>query len=80
MLESTSTYDNATFASLGVTPGVYVWSWGSGATDDTFTLDIGTAAVPESSTWALMLLGFVGLGFAAHRSAKLKASIGFSAA
>ena len=26
--------------------------------------------VPEPSTWALMLLGFAGLGFAAHRRAK----------
>jgi hypothetical protein len=24
-------------------------------------------AVPEPSTWAMMLLGFAGLGFAAHR-------------
>ena len=26
-----------------------------------------TAAVPEPSTWAMMLLGFCGLGFAAYR-------------
>ena len=26
------------------------------------------AAVPEPSTWAMMLLGFAGLGFAFHRS------------
>ena len=25
------------------------------------------SAVPEASTWAMMLLGFVGLGFAAYR-------------
>jgi hypothetical protein len=24
-------------------------------------------AVPEPSTWAMMLIGFAGLGFAAHR-------------
>jgi hypothetical protein len=28
---------------------------------------ITTPAVPEPSTWAMMLLGFVGLGFLAHR-------------
>jgi hypothetical protein len=39
-LSDTSTYDNATFATLGVTPGTYVWSWGTGADADTFTLDI----------------------------------------
>jgi phospholipase/lecithinase/hemolysin len=29
--------------------------------------------VPEPSTWAMMLLGFLGLGFAGYRSAKAKA-------
>jgi hypothetical protein len=54
LLSDTSTYNNATFASLGVTEGTYVWSWGSGATADSFTLDVG--AVPEPSTWAAGLL------------------------
>ena len=35
----------ATFASLGVTPGTHVWTWGSGA-DDSFTLQIGPTSVP----------------------------------
>jgi hypothetical protein len=38
------------------------------------------AAVPEPATWAMALLGFAGLGFAAHRRAKLKGPVGFSAA
>jgi hypothetical protein len=29
--------------------------------------------VPEPSTWAMMMLGFVGLGFAAFRRAKARA-------
>jgi hypothetical protein len=38
-----------------------------------YTLTIG--AVPEPSTWALMLLGFAGLGFAGYRrSAKAVAT------
>jgi hypothetical protein len=38
---------------------------------DNVSLDV-TAAVPEPSTWAMMILGFVGLGFAAYRrNAKL---------
>jgi hypothetical protein len=34
----------------------------------TETLTFGVAAVPEPSTWAMMLLGFVGLGFAFRQS------------
>jgi hypothetical protein len=63
LLSDSSTYDNATFASLGVTPGTHEWTWGSGANADSFTLQIGPAsAIPEPSTWAMMLLGFAGLG------------------
>ena len=41
-----------------------------------FDLAIG-GAVPEPSTWAMMLIGFVGLGFAAHRrSAKGRPPLG----
>jgi hypothetical protein len=34
---------------------------------DPVTLVITTAAVPEPSTWAMMILGFAGLGFMAYR-------------
>ncbi len=37
-LSDTSTYDDQTFATLGVTPGVYKWTWGTGAHADTLTL------------------------------------------
>ena len=33
-----------------------------------------SSAVPEPSTWAMMLLGFAGLGFAGYRKAKAVAS------
>jgi hypothetical protein len=49
-----------------VTPGTYEWMWGNG-TNQNFTLVIGSA-VPEPSTWAmLLLLGFAGIGFMAYR-------------
>jgi hypothetical protein len=61
-LSDTARYSGQTFASLSVTPGIYIWTWGSGANADSFTLD---AVVPEPSTWVMMLVGFAGLGLAA---------------
>lgn len=57
-LSDTATYDNATFASLGVTPGTYTWTWGL-TPDRSFTLDV---LVPEPGSLAifggsLLLLG-----------------------
>jgi len=34
-----------------------------------------TAAAPEPSTWAMMVLGFIGLGYAAFRQRKTKISM-----
>lgn len=56
-LSSMSTYDNQTFASLEAVPGTYVWTWGSGADADSFTLQIGPAvAVHEPSSIAFLTL------------------------
>ncbi len=66
---STATWSNATIANLGLMPGAYVWTWGSGASADSFTIDIvasgvgGVPAAPEPATWAMMLLGLAGLSF-----------------
>jgi hypothetical protein len=73
-LSDTATYDNATFASLGVTPGVYEWTWGTGA-DQSFTLDVGASPVPEPSTWAMMLIGFGGIGYAGYRTSRKSAAL-----
>lgn len=68
-LSTSSTWDNASFASLGLTPGTYVWTWGSAA-DQSFTLIIENAVpvgVPEPAALgmfgfgALLIGAFVGL-------------------
>jgi hypothetical protein len=65
-LSDISTYNNATFASLGATPGVYEWTWGTGANQN-FTLKIGAAAMPDSgSTFGLLFLALTVL-FGASR-------------
>ena len=62
-LSSTATWSNATFASLGVMPGTYVWSWGDGPNQN-FTLIIGGSVPDSGSTVCLLgcaLLGLVSL-------------------
>ena len=59
-LTDSMTFNNATFASLGVTTGTYVWSWGDGA-NQRFTL-----RVPDGGT-TVSLLSFALLGLAAVR-------------
>jgi hypothetical protein len=73
-LSDTSTYDNQTFASLGMTPGVYESTWGAGANQN-FTLVIGASPVPDPSTWTMMLIGFAGLGYASHQASRKSAAV-----
>jgi hypothetical protein len=65
-LSATSTYSNATFASLGITPGTYIYTWGTGADADRFTLLIGGPGVPDGGS-TVSLLGSALLGLAALR-------------
>jgi hypothetical protein len=60
------TFNNATFASLGVTPGTYTWTWGTGLPNQNFTLTIQRAGVPDGGS-TVSLLGFALLGLAALR-------------
>ncbi len=73
-LASSATWTGQTFSSLGVTPGTYTWTWGSGPTADFLTLN--AVAVPEPATNAMLALGIVVLAAPAvryQRSRKKKA-------
>ena len=66
-LSNSSTYNSATFASLGVTPGTYTWTWGTGLPNQNFTLQIGPVpgpSVPDGGS-TVCLLGFGLLSLAA---------------
>jgi hypothetical protein len=66
-LSDMATYAGQTFSTLGVTPGTYEWTWGTGANQN-FTLQIGPAtAVPEPSALLLLGAGLVGLALASIR-------------
>jgi hypothetical protein len=67
-LSDSMTFNNATFASLGVTPGTYVWSWGTGVNQN-FTLQIGSVGVPgvPDGGSTVSLFGCALLGLAALR-------------
>ena len=58
-LSDTSTYDNETLSTLGVTPGTYEWAWGTGP-DQNFTLVLG-APVPEPASALLLGAALAGL-------------------
>jgi hypothetical protein len=63
-LSFTDTIRMRTIAGLGITTDTYVWTWGSGATADSFTIYAGVPLpTPDSgSTVLLMGLGLASLG------------------
>jgi PEP-CTERM motif len=68
-LSGTDTFDSTSLALLGLTDGTYTYTWGTGNHADSLTINIG--AVPEPSTWAMMILGFAAVSFVAyHRKSK----------
>ena len=53
------------------TPGVYTLANSLSESIDFVTL----TAVPEPATWAMLLMGFAGLGWAGYRRAKRRAAV-----
>jgi PEP-CTERM motif len=64
---------NAGLPVFGASPGRFTSVMTDVHNEDlgsTFTFTLVSGAVPEPSTWAMMLLGFAGLSFAGYRKAK----------
>jgi len=67
-LAGTDTYSGQTFSSLGLTPGKYTWTWGTGVNADSLTVDV----VPEPCTLTLAgIAAASGLGYFGWRRRKL---------
>ena len=60
-LSSSMEFVGQTFASIGLTPGKYVWNWGSGVNADSFTVQIGPRAIPEPASMLAVGAGLLGL-------------------
>jgi hypothetical protein len=54
-LSGSSTFTGKTIAGLGLTPGTYVYTWGTGGNADSLRIQIGAA--PEPSTLVLAAVG-----------------------
>ena len=65
------------FAPIDVTGGI--WTFDAPVQVGTWEIRV-TQAVPEPSTWAMLLLGFAGLGFMAYRPKNNQSKIALNAA
>jgi hypothetical protein len=60
-----STYVGQSLASMGLTPGTYVWRWGQGLPNQSLTLNI--TSVPEPSMAGVVGLAVLGFGLTRRR-------------
>lgn len=62
-LSNSAIWDVASFAGLGITPGIYTWTWGTGA-EQSFTIDIvaPTVNAPEPAALGMFGLGVLLIG------------------
>ena len=63
VLTGSLTFSDEDFASLGLSPGTYTWTWGSETNADSLTLTV----VPEPATVSLILLGCMSIGLSRRR-------------
>jgi hypothetical protein len=61
-LSATNVFAGERLESLGVTPGTYVWTWGTGLNADSFTVEIKPAPLPEPVSVSLLGIALAGLG------------------
>ena len=61
-ISGSDTWDNTTLANLGLTPGTYNYTWGTGS-DGSFAFKVGIAPVPEPSSLGLMSLVVLAMAF-----------------
>jgi hypothetical protein len=63
-LSGSMEFDGTTIAGLGLTPGTYTWTWGSGDTADSFVIRIHGHVTPEPASLTMLgtaLAAFGGL-------------------
>ncbi len=65
-ISATSIFSGQSFSTLGISPGTYTWSWGSGMNADSMMMNV----VPEPS--AFLFLAVVGLLYCSFFSYRLR--------